>query len=204
MVFAEYPAVAWIFRQRCGTLVETRAEAKGKIATMRTKRRTGTHLGLAVLAYLLFPVANSGRALAVENPTAWVKGIYASYAANQTPTSPLSILKPEASPRLKRLIEGEEACLKRNKGLCRIDFDPIVNAQDFEITDIEIKSHARIRSTGANLGIVTATFKNAGRSNTIEYTFISQGERWLLDDVAARTPGEENWTLSKILGARKP
>ena len=204
MDFAKSPVVAWIFRQRCGTLVQTAGEAKGKIAMSRTKRSTVTHIGLALFAYLLFPVGDSGRALAVENPAAWVESIYADYAGNKTAVAPLAILKPEASPRLKRLIESEDACLARNKGLCRIDFDPIVNAQDFEITDVLVKSHAKVGTKGPGLGLVTATFKNGGRSNIIEYTFIQQGARWLLDDIAAKTPGEEKWTLSKILGAGNP
>ena len=167
------------------------------------KRRLSRHLGLAVLAYLLFPVGNSGRALAVDNPTAWVKGIYETYAANKADASALAVLRPEASDRLKRLIDAEQACLKRNKGMCRIDFDPIANAQDFEITDVQVKSHAKVSTSGASTGLVTATFKNAGRNNVIEYLFIEKGGRWLLDDISAKTPGEEMWTLSKLLGAKR-
>jgi hypothetical protein len=198
------PGLSWIFRERCGTLVQTSASAKGNSAMQCTKRRIGAHLGLAALAYLLFSLTPGGRALAVENPSDWVKGIYQTYAANKTVPSSLSILKPEASPRLKRLIEAEEACMKRGKGICRLDFDPIVNAQDFSVTDIQVRSHAIVGSSSPSKGIVTATFKNGGEVTIIEYTFTRQGARWLLDDVAAKTPGQETWTLSNILGARRP
>jgi hypothetical protein len=132
-------------------------------------RRSG-RLALALVANMLVAAIAAGPAAAVDNPTEWVRGIYAKYAADQVDGSALDLFKPEATDRLKAAIAAEEACVARTEGICGLDFDPI------------------------------AKFTNGGSPQVIEYYFLKMGDRWLLDDVSNRTPGTEPWTLTGFLG----
>ena len=111
----------------------------------------------------------------------------------------LDLFKPEASDRLIKAIAAEAACIKRTKGICGLDFDPIANGQDFEIKDVVVTSVAKV-GTAVPEGRVTAKFKNFGKPQTIEFFFLKKGETWLLDDVSSKNPGERGWVLSKLLG----
>lgn len=137
---------------------------------------------------------------AVENPTEWVKQLYAIYEKQEVTGSALDLFKPEATDRLKKAMAAEAACIKRTKGICGLDFDPIANAQDFEIKNVVVTSQANFGAAQPAQGLVTATFSNAGAPQVIVFYFVQVRGVWLLDDVSDKTPGSEGWTLTKILG----
>ena len=153
---------------------------------------------LALSVWVLSSVAPAG---AVENPTEWIRTIYAKYARQDVAGSALDLFKPEATERLKKAIASEEACIKRTKGICGLDFDPVANGQDFDIKNVAVTSHAKIRTTQPSQGWVTATFSNGGSTpQVIEYYFLQVRGAWRLDEVSDKTPGSEGWTLTKLLG----
>ncbi len=153
-----------------------------------------------VIAVFALSMLVSQSAGAVENPTEWVKKLYAKYERQQATGSALDLFKPDATDRLKKAIAAEATCIKRTKGICGLDFDPVANAQDFEITNVVVSSHAKVSTTQASQGWVRATFSNGGAPQVIEYYFLQVRGDWLLDDVSDKTPGSEGWTLTKILG----
>lgn len=164
----------------------------------RSKCRQTLQSGLAAIACLL---GSSVQAAAVENPTEWVRGIYAKYVANQAVGDALALLRPEASERLKEAMADEGKCRKLTKAICGLHFDPIANGQDFEIKDVVVTSVAKV-GTAVPEGRVTARFSNFHKPQTIEFFFVKKGGTWLLDEVSSKNPGEKGWVLSKVLGKR--
>jgi hypothetical protein len=131
-------------------------------------------------------------------PDALVRGLYRPYSKAGAEPSATRAVRRYASKRLGALLAREEQCVKKSGEQCSLDFDFIVNGQDFEIADLTI-APAAIAGDEAS---VVATFRNLGTANEIVYSFVRQGGDWRLDDVEARAPKESRWTLSKLLALR--
>ena len=125
---------------------------------------------------------------------ALVRGWYRPYEKDTADSSALQLLLPHASKRLAALIAKEERCAARN-GICNLDFDVIINAQDWQLKNLRVES-AKLEGDRAS---VVARFTNIDTRQEIIYRFVRQSEGWRLDDVEARLPATHRWMLSRIL-----
>ncbi|KKB84916.1 hypothetical protein VW29_08820 [Devosia limi DSM 17137] len=74
-----------------------------------------------------------------------------------------------------------------------LSFDPYIDGQDYEITDLEI---AEDGIAGA-LASVEVRFKNFGEPRTLTYDLVLEEGGWKIDDVTSLTPGSE-YSLRQI------
>ena len=81
----------------------------------------------------------------------------------------------------------------------RLDFDPLINGQDYDITDLEI-GDADIRGDQAG---VLVSFANMGTRSKMFILLAREGDRWLIDDVQS-SEGEVTYSLHDILSAPYP
>ena len=71
-----------------------------------------------------------------------------------------------------------------------LDFDPIIGAQDYQLTNLNVANEAVVANTS---GVVRATFNNAGAHTEIVYDVVWQHDTWKIDNIRG-----EGWDLRQI------
>ncbi len=129
-----------------------------------------------------------------QEPLRIVRALYAPYVADRdTPgQGALDFIRPNATPELQRLIDREAACTRRTQGICAIDYDVLVDGQDYKITRLNVT--AQDARPGAMT--VRATFRNLGRPTVVDFPFVLTAGRWLISDVVIK---DGNRRLTAIL-----
>ena len=77
-----------------------------------------------------------------------------------------------------------------------LSFDPYIDGQDYEITDLEIGTPG----IAGDYASVDVSFKNFGEPRTLAYDLVLEDGGWKIDDVTSLTPGNE-YQLSEIFAA---
>ncbi len=128
-------------------------------------------------------------------PDELVRGFYRAYERAGGEPSATRLVRPHASERLRGLLARDEQCAKKRGEPCSLNFDFIVNGQDFEIANVSVTPP----TVAGDKASVTARFRNLGAANEIVYSFVREGGALRLDEVEARAPKDARWTLSKLL-----
>jgi hypothetical protein len=132
---------------------------------------------LSLLAFIL-PAA------AYDTPEALVEAIYAPYL-NATPATDPVELRSEA---LQKLYVEEQERQAAGEGPS-FDFDPLINAQDYEITEF---ATALGPDSNEYSAAVDVTFKNFGEPVILQLIVFNFEDGWKLEDVVSKTPGGED------------
>jgi len=61
-----------------------------------------------------------------------------------------------------------------------LDFDPIIGAQDYRITDLNVTTEGVVAGSHA---VVRASFKNLGQQTDILYDMVWDGRGWRVDNI---------------------
>lgn len=129
-----------------------------------------------------------------SDPRAVVETLYAGYG-------PAYDFAPDPSPlfseRLKGLFEADAR--EADGDIGRIDFDPFINGQDYQITALEI---AEPYIAGGK-AVVRVSFENMGTANEVGVLLVKEAEGWKIDDVW-NGGGEFSYDLLDILQAPMP
>jgi len=156
--------------------------------------------GLAVLLALAALTACGGtddeEASAEQEPqseaVAFVARIYEPYT-NDENADPV---RPEGSDiyskRLRTLFD-KDAAETQGGEVGRLDFNPIVDGQDWEIGGLTLKEVYRSGGEAR----VRADFANFGKPRSLLFSLVREDWEWRIDDIAETVP--PRWTLSKIL-----
>lgn len=143
-------------------------------------------LGIAAAMVALL----GGTGLAAESPLALAQQVYAGYLDGSGKLDYAAIATPEllrAKTALQARIEaGEEV---------GPDFDPLVNAQDFAISDFRAELGP---DSGDYVASVLVSFKNAGEPVALELVALNLEGDWRLDEVISRMPGDEYFLLDLL------
>lgn len=126
-----------------------------------------------------------------------VRRLYRTYETGGTPgQSALQLVRPHASKRLAALIARENRCTDRHRGEpCNLHFDVIINGQDWELKNLVVEP----ATLDGDRASVVARFTNFETPEEIVYRYTRESGRWRIDDIEARAPGDDRWTLSRIL-----
>lgn len=81
----------------------------------------------------------------------------------------------------------------------RLDFDPLINGQDYQLTGLAIGDAAVTGKTA----IVPVTFDNLGAAVVLEIHLVEEHYGWSIDDVVS-VDGEVQYSLKAILEAPYP
>ncbi|RYE75606.1 MAG: DUF3828 domain-containing protein [Hyphomicrobiales bacterium] len=150
---------------------------------------------LAVLGFLLAAILP---AAAFDDPRELVEAFYAPYVT--TDFDEFITLKEDEnaffSAGLLALSERDRADSERLGGIARIDFDPWVNGQDFQITDLFI-ADAEIAGDTA---VVPVDFKNFDRETNTWVYLVREADGWKIDDIENFDP-DYPYRLRAILEA---
>lgn len=132
--------------------------------------------------------SSAGAGRAITDPSAIVLQLYEPYAV---PDGSVPALL-EAAPWSARL-HGELAAMlarARAQGEPILDFDPIINAQDYHLGAVAAAPEAVVEGSHA---VVRARFQNGGLNEEVVYDLVWQDDRWKVDNI--RTP---DWDLRAI------
>jgi hypothetical protein len=72
-----------------------------------------------------------------------------------------------------------------------LDFDPFIDAQDYEITGVTVATEALVERSSA---VVRAQFVNLGQDKEVLYDLIWEADGWRVDNMRGQT-----WDLRQII-----
>jgi hypothetical protein len=140
----------------------------------------------AAFASLVFAAA--ARA-AEPSALAFVTGLYDGYKGNNSPGHAL-----DGEPAIRRYFEPSLATLmiKDQKRAAKrgevgtLDFDPFVNAQDWDITAFDIA----VTDTAPGHAAATVKFSNQGKPTTVSLDLVTIKNEWRIRDITWQIDGK--------------
>jgi hypothetical protein len=135
------------------------------------------------------PVPTRDIGLTVPDPANVVQRFYDPYLVADGQIPPLA----EAVPWSAQMSADLQAMFARSQaqGEPILDFDPIIDAQDYQLSDVRTATEAIVEGSHAS---VRASFTNAGQHEEVLYDLVWQDDRWKVDNV--RTA---EWDLRTII-----
>jgi hypothetical protein len=138
------------------------------------------------------------------DPSTWLKQVYALYEkAQSTPAldgkATTDLIEKRASKTLAALFRKDAACSKRTQGVCALDFDFVVDGQDYKISKVDVGPTV---ATG-DKATVTVTFRNFDADSRNVYSFVREGGQWKVDDVLFKSGSDEPASLAKLISDYK-
>lgn len=135
------------------------------------------------------PEAGTGAGRAITDPAAVVRQFYDPYLVPNGQIPPLA----EAAPWSAQMAADLDAMFARSQaqGEPILDFDPIIDAQDYQLSDVRASTEGIVEGSHAT---VRASFTNAGQPEEVLYDLVWQDNRWKVDNV--RTA---EWDLRTII-----
>ena len=100
-----------------------------------------------------------------------------------------------ATPELARLISREKKCSQFRRETCRLDFDPIIWGQDWEIRNFVM----RVENAQTDKQSVFVEFYSWTWLNRIRFDFVRIRSRWLLVDIQGLNDDGEKESLVQVL-----
>jgi hypothetical protein len=111
-------------------------------------------------------------------PEAFLRGIYTPYPNQDFKGQPFWQVDRFFAPDLARAIETDMREAKRRGEVPRLDGDPFVDAQDWDIAKLAIS----VKTDGANAtGLVS--FENQGKPTEITLDLVRTGMGWRIADI---------------------
>jgi hypothetical protein len=160
------------------------------------KRRDFLLVGLAVIAAACqreqtAAPAPEGGAEAVADPAAVIAPLYERYRTDPAVTTFPAL--PEQAPWSASLRAELEAMMARSQATQEpiLDFDPFVNAQDWQIGAVAVTTDGFAENSHA---VVRAHFVNGDHEDEVVYDLIWEGGGWRVDNIR-----HEGWDLRQIV-----
>ena len=147
---------------------------------------------LFVLGILLGTLAPAAQAAPVfDDPRSLMEYAYLPYESGNFPEDPTELF----SPTLMQLWE-ESAARSEGAEIPIIDFDPYINAQDYDLSGLTIADPV---ITGDE-AMVAVAFENFGEPQELRFWLVRVEEGWKIDDIESMG-GDYPWRLSELLAA---
>ncbi|MBV9833703.1 MAG: DUF3828 domain-containing protein [Alphaproteobacteria bacterium] len=137
-------------------------------------RRT---MGLALALLLASPpvMAQGG------TPQAFLEAIYRPYATKGFKGTDYDKTERYFAPPLREAMEKDYAEAKKRNEVPKLDGDPFIDAQDWEITNVSVSAWV----TGANTAMGVATFTNFGKPVRVTLELVSTPAGWRITEIKA-------------------
>jgi hypothetical protein len=136
-----------------------------------------------------------------ERPRRLLTQIYAQYEEGAQPAilvDDKARLERWFDDELTTLLLAELACRKRENGVCKLDWDPFVSAQDWKVEGLEMK-----RTGGdAQHATLQATFRNFGKQTVVDYSLVKLDRGWRIHDISYPPGGKDHPSLATLLAAK--
>lgn len=134
---------------------------------------------------------------AATDPVELVKKIYAPYLAPGQHPAPLPDLAPwseEVAALIKKMDEVSQ-------GDAIIDVDPVIAAQDWKLSDLDVALEA---PAAGGKAVAVAKFKNLGTAATVKFDLVETAKGWKVDNIRSPDANLRNDITKGIADAGKP
>ena len=135
-----------------------------------------------VIAFALAFMAAAFPAQAAEDPKDVVTAIYQSYVGPDAKGIPVNSARARQliTPALMKLIDADARAAQKRGEPPRLDADPFIDAQDFDIKSFTVE----VQDVGPARAVATVTFTNdASAGNApIVLALVKIGDAWRIDD----------------------
>lgn len=130
-------------------------------------------------------------AAAAPDPAAVIRPLYDRYLTQGAQFPEFRDQAPWSADLWAQL----EAMTARSEALNEpiLDFDPLIDAQDYQLTNLNVATEALAEGSHAT---VRASFANAGRPTEVVYDMVWENDGWRVDNIRA-----SNWDLRQIAAA---
>lgn len=134
------------------------------------------------------------------DPAAWLRQVYDLYkrVENKPELSDQAsyrLVVDRASKSLSELFKRNDACETEGQGICALDWDFIIDGQDFKLSKIKVDKTV---ITGDQAS-VTVSFKNFDAPCVNVYRFVREDGQWKVDDVETARGSEAPLSIAKLL-----
>jgi hypothetical protein len=126
-----------------------------------------------------------------DDPAGLIEYAYAPYESGEFPEDVTELF----SPTLKQLWDDMSARSEAYE-MPIIDFDPYINAQDYQISDLVIADPV----VNGDSATVVVSFLNFSEPQELRFTLVRRAAGWKIDDIESLA-GEYTWRLSELLAA---
>lgn len=137
---------------------------------------------LGLIVALLFLPAGSARAAADSSAHDFVAAIYDTYVGKDRNGLALDSdakVRRYFEPSLAALILKDRKQAARRGEVGALDFDPFVDAQDWEISDLQIAAD----DSGPGKARATVKFKNVDKPSVVTLDLVKTGKTWKISNV---------------------
>lgn len=153
---------------------------------------------MARLMYsLMFSLTLVVPGLAFDTPQALMQAVYAPYVQADYDWSGYDD-SAWRSKELEALFEQDAAETPEDQ-VGRLDFDPYVDGQDFDLSDLKIGNPA----ISGDAAQVEVTFKNFDAAEDLVFSLVHESDGWKIDDIVSSNP-DYQWSLKQIMSAPMP
>jgi len=135
------------------------------------------------------------------DPAAWLRQIYDLYRrAEKQPAlqtqATFALVAKRASKSLAALFAKNDACEARQQGVCALDWDFVVDGQDFQLSRLKIGETAIAGDTAT----VRVEFSNFGAPCLNIYRFVREDGAWKVEDIDTKRGKDASISIAKLLG----
>jgi Protein of unknown function (DUF3828) len=138
--------------------------------------------------------AIAGPALAAEpSPRDFITAIYDAYKGKDAHGRPLdddAAIRRYFEPKLAAAMIKDRRAAARRQEVGTLDFDPFVDAQDWEIPSFDIA----VNDSGPGKASATVKFANSGSNSTVALDLVKIKNEWKISNITW-TPHEKPNTL---------
>ncbi|BCP56136.1 hypothetical protein K32_47530 [Kaistia sp. 32K] len=148
---------------------------------MALTRRGVAHLLLVATLGVGFASTQAGSSVAADDPEAFVAAIYQRYenGGEGVPLDDAGTVRALFEPRLAELIVADSDEAAALGDVSKLDGDPFIDAQDWDITELLVS----VEATTPDRADGTITFKNFGEPKLIEMRLVRLDEGWRIRDI---------------------
>lgn len=131
-------------------------------------------------------------------PTATIETIYQTYikAGKDLSNSPDQYTRAWYSKAIGTKMDRLEKACKKRDDMCMPDADFLVDGQDFEIRNLQVKETAR----SGTKATVVASFRNFNTPTRMTFTLVNENGRWVVDEMVSK----DGARLSQMLKPNPP
>jgi len=128
--------------------------------------------------------------------TAFITAIYNSYKGKDAKGTPLDserTIRRYFEPKLAAAMARDQKAAARKNEVGRLDFDPFLDAQDWEVDSFDIA----VGNAAAGKAQATVKFVNMGEAMTVTLDLVQASNAWRIYDIAWMHDGKTE-TLRKM------
>ncbi|HAH11828.1 MAG TPA: hypothetical protein DCL54_10830 [Alphaproteobacteria bacterium] len=146
------------------------------------------------------PPDSAATAQETASPESAVRALYAPYEKGGSIDMSVFQNNVERDRRLSadlvRALKAYEKAQASSDEPGALDFDPIMNGQDFGLEGLTVRTGTNVPGKSAE---VTATFKNFGEPSQLTYRLVFEGNTWRVDNIISQK--DPIWNLRDLLTA---